>query len=36
MKIYAKWIPNEGQRQAMNKLPYAGDVRSQGEVKAAV
>ena len=24
MKIYAKWIPNEGQRQAMNKLPYAG------------
>jgi len=24
MKIYAKWIPNEGQRQAMNKLPYVG------------
>ncbi len=21
MKIYAKWIPNKGQRQAMNKLP---------------
>jgi integrase len=25
MKIYAKWIPNEGQRQAMNKLPYVGE-----------
>ena len=24
MKIYAKWIPNEGQRQAMNNLPYVG------------
>jgi integrase len=24
MKIYAKWIPNEGQRQAMNELPYVG------------
>jgi len=24
LKIYAKWIPNEGQRQAMNKLPYVG------------
>ncbi len=21
MKIYAKWIPNEGQREAMNSLP---------------
>ncbi len=24
MKIYAKWIPNEGQRQAMINLPYVG------------
>ena len=28
MKIYAKWIPNEGQRQAMNNLPYAGRLPS--------
>jgi len=24
MKIYAKWIPNKGQRQAMNNLPFVG------------
>ncbi len=24
MKIYAKWIPNEAQGQAMNNLPYVG------------
>ena len=22
MKVYAKWIPKEGQREAMNKLPF--------------
>jgi len=31
MKIYAKWIPNEGQRQAMNNLPYAGRLPSVGD-----
>jgi len=24
LKIYAKWIPTEGQRKAMNVLPYVG------------
>ena len=31
MKIYAKWIPNEGQREAMNTLPVLSrDGNSQG------
>ncbi len=36
MGIYAKWIPNEGQREAMNKLPYAGNVGAHDEAKAVV
>jgi integrase len=24
LRVYAKWIPTEGQRQEMNKLPYVG------------
>ncbi len=33
LKIYAKWIPNEGQREAMNKLPSLSRSREvlQGE-----
>ncbi len=40
MQICAKWIPNKGQRQAMNKLPYVGgrlspaSDNSQAEVAA--
>ena len=25
LKVYAKWIPTTGQRQAMNTLPYVGE-----------
>jgi len=31
MKIYAKWIPNEGQREAMNKLPSLSRWRDNTE-----
>ena len=40
MKIYAKWIPNKGQRQAMNNLPYVGKLSdvsdSSQEEKVAI
>ena len=25
LRVYAKWIPTTGQRQAMNTLPYVGE-----------
>ena len=28
MKIYAKWIPRDGQREAMNKLPSLSNSRA--------
>ena len=31
MKIYAKWTPNEGQREAMNKLPSLSRQRDISE-----
>ena len=36
MKIYAKWIPKEGQREAMNKLPSLSRRDNSKEEKAAV
>lgn len=37
LRVYAKWIPTEGQRQAMNTLPYVGEgVSHQGEDSRAV
>jgi len=36
MKIYAKWIPNEGQREAMNVLPFASRRDAIQKVKVAV
>ena len=36
MKIYAKWIPNEGQREAMNVLPFVSRRDGIQEEKVAV
>ena len=36
MKIYAKWIPNEGQRDAMNILPFASRRDAIQKEKVAV
>jgi len=36
MKIYAKWIPNEGQREAMNGLPFLSRRDSIQKENAAV
>jgi len=37
LKVYAKWIPTTGQRQAMNTLPYVGGTFSNAlEISQAV
>ncbi len=38
LRVYAKWIPTEGQRREMNKLPYVdrGGVRQRKNSQAGV